>query len=229
MSVAKARYNHRHLALSNIHRKSERDKVHDHRIQEKMLERLTVAQHVIEDTTKDTSSLQLIINKQNMTQPYTCDRQSILVFMLLDAELSRMLEDADVRLYKDDVLKIAIEKILNSNIIFQAWKSLFLPTEMPSQFMRSFMMCTMEPYIHVKWNQLRKDIIDAGREGINPRDSVRNMEPRKCRNQATTICPVWVPASSQQANYLYVGRLFNSHNILQETVTTLMSNVWCFV
>ena len=36
-----------------------------------------------------------------------------------------MLKDADVRLYKGNVLKVANEKNLNSNIIFQAWKSLF--------------------------------------------------------------------------------------------------------
>ena len=200
MSVAKARYKHRHLALSNIHKKSERDKVHDHRIQEKMLERLTVAQHVIEDTTKDTPSLQLIRNKQNMRLSLThvTDR-AFQFFMLLDAELSKMLKDADVQLYKGDVLKVANEKILNSNVIFEAWKSLFLPTEMPSQFMRSFMMCTIEPYIHVKWNQLRKDIIDAGREGktLEIRKEIWNRENAGTKHRRSVQSESQQPVNKQ--------------------------------
>ena len=190
MSIAKSRFKHRQLIINNIHKKSERDRVHDQRLQENLLEQLTVDQNIIEQTTNDTPSLQLIKNKQNLRMGLThVTDDTYNFFLLLDTELSNMLQECDVSKHKGNIFVAANEKITGSDILFQAWKSLFWPTVMPNQFMRDFMMSSIQPYIHVKWNQLRKDLIDKGRDDktLEIRKAIWNRHHARNESPAQTV------------------------------------------
>ena len=80
-----------------------------------------------------------------------------------------MLQDCDVSKHKSNIFIAANEKTIGSEILFQAWMSLYWPTVMLNQFMLDFLMSTIQPYIPVKWNQLRKYLIDIGRDDIPTR------------------------------------------------------------
>jgi ATP-dependent DNA helicase PIF1 len=189
MCVAKCRYKQCNIALNNVHNIKEREKVLDARKRVKLLETHIVPQGKIQQTTKLPATLDMIIRKQNLRQGLTHVSDEVFDFFCsLDKLLAPVLTFNTLKFKRGDLFVMAEESVLKNEAIFLEWKSLFgLPGEEDS-FLFDLMALTITPYIHVRCNQFRKDMIDKLRDTktLEIRKAVWN---RKRKGKATSGIP----------------------------------------
>lgn len=164
-SFAKTRYNNCERAMNNKHKASEKETVHNSRTKVSLIERHIPSQNHIEQYTNEPATLELIKRKQNLRLSLThVTDDAFAFFQLVDDEVSKCLTRADLATKGGDIFVHATRYVLQSPIIYNAWGSLFWPSEYEDSFMKPFLEETVSPYLHVKFNQFRKDTLDDIRD-----------------------------------------------------------------
>ena len=173
MCFAKASYKQCQIALHNVHKRREKQTVSLSRCKVELLQRHMVPQLQIQNDTHEPDTLALIIRKQNARYGLTHITDDVFnFFMLLDSVINKLLNEKSLTLLRSDIFSETTSNILLDENVQNAWDYLFWPSEHPTMFMRTFMEQTIMPYIHVKYNQFRKDMLDKIREN-------KSMEIRK--------------------------------------------------
>ena len=113
---------------------------------------------------------------------------------------------------------------MSSDLIRTAWIALFWPDTPDTSFMNEFMALTITPYIHVKYNQYRKDLLDKMRDtkSLEIRKALWNksQKPQKRKLQAPP-CREKQPCLSPQST--------SSNKEIQNLVTsTSLSSLTSF-
>jgi len=164
----KACYEQCTIALQNIHSANGRAKVTEARRRILLLQRHIVSQETIQRDSKNPDSLSMIVRQQNLRQGLTHITDEVFYFFeLLDKQLGALLTKANLKKHQGELFVLVENEVKTSNV-FQQWKQLFERfldnDDYDDEFMIDLMIRTITPYIHVRCNQFRKDMIDKLRD-----------------------------------------------------------------
>jgi hypothetical protein len=186
MCFAKARYKLCNVALHNMY--INRTKVQDARRKVTLLEVHIISQDNITASTQFPETLDMIIRKQNARLGLThVSDDAFAFFQLFDRQLSKRLKLTDFQIHKGYLFTVVQSGLFAREDVVTAWKNLFPSILDDDGVVLELMKYTVLPYIHVKFNQFRKDMID------NLRDK-KTLEIRKAvwnsnRSDMTTVGP----------------------------------------
>jgi hypothetical protein len=171
MCVAKMCHKSCVIASNNIYKtaKADRDRVRDARRRVNILQQHIVPQSQISTESLMPETLAMINRNQNLREGLTHISDSMFrFFVFLDKLLGPCLNQTTLNNHKGEVF-VQADRVVRHNVqLRSAWLNLFARTvdnsDEDEEFLLELMQHTITPYIHVRCDQFRKDMVSQMRE-----------------------------------------------------------------
>ena len=228
MCIAKNLHKQQQKVLNNIHKTKEQNKVTESHQKVKMLQTLTVSQQSIQQTSMHPETLRLIIRKQNTRFGLThVTDEAFKFFSFLDEEINKLLNEKNLQSHRGDIFLFVNSYVMSSDTIFAAWNYLFWPNNMDDTFMKNFFITTATPYIHVKCNQFRKDLLDKMRhkKSLEIRKHLWNRVRRNETNVSTGVPTAIKPPAKAKLSDLKSACTKSASAVMK--FSKLQLQTWC--
>jgi len=125
-----------------------------------LLELHIISQDKITASTQFPETLDMIIRKQNARLGLThVSDDAFAFFQLFDRQLSKRLKLTDFQVHKGYLFTVVQSGLFAREDVVTAWKNLFPSILDDDGVVLELMKYTVLPYIHVIFNQFRKDMI----------------------------------------------------------------------